>query len=420
MEQRSLSPGYLLAAVRQRKLVVLAIAILSLLAAIASDRLARPIYQAATSLLVVYHEEYTDFSADGRPTSNIRVGLDEAMGAELQILNSRSLKRDLVTALGPDRLYPPEEDGEAMLLGYPVPESVLAWVDGTRTLKARVQDWLTARLPDPKIGKPSEPPAPLSPMERAGEMLSRDLQIRRIEGTNTIALNFRHEDPGMAANTLNTLVDLFTERRRQFFQDSNNRETLREELATADARMRTAEEKLNAYMGQSRTVGLEAQVSLLLERRAKLAADLSDTRQLMTPAQRADIGARIAGIDREMETLNHNSQGLLRLQRERDTALKAFERLNGLAATMQLSDMLQRSRQPTIRVIDPALPPVRPQGLSSANRLGFGLLFGLLGGVMAAAALGPRRPLQPSVRQIESQLGAPVLAVLEFRPDRVS
>ncbi|WP_448204595.1 hypothetical protein [Azospirillum sp. sgz302134] len=421
------------AAIWQRKFMVMAIGLVSvLLCAFFTSFYPRP-YQAETSLLMVYHEEYADRSTDGRLDSPIRVGLAEALGTEMQILNSRALKMELVERLGPARLFPEAVKPPSMIAtlferawlsvtGQPFDPAALraqavATVDDLLKragVSAFAQDAATdGESPEEGPAKPV-----LTPEQAALEQITANMNIRRIEGSNIITIQYTHADPEVAALTLNKLVELFRERREQLFADAKGRAFETEEQAAAE-QLRKIEEKLNGYVRSSQSVGINDQISYLTEERAGWLRTLADPGKLLTPERRSEIRARIGQIDGQLQGLMRNAQEIQRLRFEYDMAQKTYQTYRSTLEGSRITDTLRQVRQPTIRVIDPAVPPARPIGLSAKVMMGLALLIGLLAASILAAILGPRRralPGMPSVRAIESKLKIPVLATFDHRP----
>jgi succinoglycan biosynthesis transport protein ExoP len=159
--------------------------------------LATPVFTAQTRLLILPGDDYIfrgSAVGDGAVQTFDRA---QIVNAEMEILKSKDLQEQAVRVIGLGRVYP---------------------------------------------GTPDDRPG----MDQALEKLGGDLTIENVPASNVIDLRFRHQNPQISAELLNTLVDLYVKRRREIFGRSDVKAILDQE---ADLR--------------ARLTGVEAEVSQL-------------------------------------------------------------------------------------------------------------------------------------------------------------
>jgi uncharacterized protein involved in exopolysaccharide biosynthesis len=167
-------------------------------------------------------------------------------------------------------------------------------------------------------------------------------------------------------------------------------ERVREFLATTEKQAASDGETWRIERGEkatdlrSRIAALRGDIELLVkEERQRLLLEGSE-RRLALDARCDDLRKRRAGIDSELRSLDALEKGLGRLERERAAAAAALEACRARVEEARLSEGLDREKQISVRVIEEAVPPVIPSGLSRTMKLALGGAAGLLAGLAAA------------------------------------
>ncbi|PWC35993.1 hypothetical protein [Azospirillum sp. TSO35-2] len=422
MEQQTLTLRMALIAIWQRKLMIaLLTALIAGAASVVIYTLPR-LYQVESSLLLIYKEEYNSLSPTGRYDGGIRVNLAEAIGSEMQILNSRTIKAEVVDQLTPEGMFPSPPPtpslAERVWTAVGAPSLDLA------ALRNRAGEWLAQIGIDVASAAPTTAAGPAgaarpdaSPTEKAIERLTEGINIRRVEGSNIVMIRYTHPNPEIAATTLNTLVDTFRKRREEYFAKVDYA-PLQRQLEAAEARLRDIDGRMDRVIrASSNTVGLTEQVRVLTQSRIAIAQQLGDTRRLSTPEWRADLRDQLNKIDGQLAAAARSDQELQRLHFEHENAQKSYDHYRSMLESATTAETLRQAQAPTIRVVDRAFPPPKPTGLGPNTMAALALVLGTMLSMLLAMGLGPKQRVltaPPTIREIERQLKVPVLAVIEY------
>lgn len=198
--------------------------ILSVLVAYALSLLNKPVYEAKSTVLVKLGREYLVRAESGdRMPPTLSVDRDAIISSELQILSSKELRDKVVGELQVAKIYP-------------------------ELLLAPIQ----------------------RPADVAAARLEQDLKTAKVKNSNVIEISFRHENPQVAAQVVNTLVDRFREKHLQVFREPQSI-FLQQQLDKYSERLLSSEHALESFKRDHDVFSLEEQRSLLL--RQKMDAD---------------------------------------------------------------------------------------------------------------------------------------------------
>jgi polysaccharide biosynthesis protein PslE len=427
-------------------------------------------------LMINPGREYVYRPEFGEPVyTGSRYRLVEVVNAEIQILNSRDLKMEVINTIGLENIYP--------------------------TL-----------LTEDK------------PLEMAVQTFSKKLAIKSIIDSNVIQLAFTHQDPVITAKALNLLIEEYNQKHLDIYGNSAL-PFLEEQLRITEEQLKTAENELENYRQRYGVYDIDKQTELLLSQRSDLERTLNTVENEIKELEQKDIvlHAQMDAIPKnvpmytETKTDDINSESrarLLELQMEeqkllgkytensrlvqnirdeinsvknllasqgstntgmvrtgknpvleaieleslrlkaslqsllakRDVVKQQLEELNtqlreidtrqnkvrelerNLSATTKnhnaylekleeakSQSALDRMKSTSIRIVQSAEVPIKPLGLSLKLRLVLGMFFGLLAGVCLAfvAEISQRR--LSNAYAVEQRLQLPILTVL---PDR--
>jgi polysaccharide chain length determinant protein (PEP-CTERM system associated) len=182
-----------------------------------------PVYEASSTLLVKFGRENIYRSEVGERGSWISLGNEEMVNSEIQILTSLDLIEKVVKAIGADRLYP-----------------VMA---KAQRVRGRSEESLViATVPKFK----------------------GSLSVEGVKKSNAIQVSFEHENPQIAAQAVNLLVDFFKERHLQVHGDSNS-PFLGQQVLTYEKKLSDSENNLENFKQKYQVYSLPEQRGLLLQ-----------------------------------------------------------------------------------------------------------------------------------------------------------
>jgi uncharacterized protein involved in exopolysaccharide biosynthesis len=479
-----------------------AAAALVMLATIALALAIAPKFVATSSLLMLLGPEYTA-RIDAGQSSMTTAALDpeEVVKSELEILGGPALHAAVMRRIGLDRLYP-----DALRPPGPIGRALAEVADAVRDFCER-------------LGVPVAPRPPDDPVQLSLRRFERHLDLLALKDGNVIEISFRHEDPAVAADTVNALIALYLLRRTSIYSDAQShivaervqavladaaaadaalarfktahgisdfaaqRELLlrrRDDAARADAaataQIAGLDQRLAAIAAQlaalpdaiefyhdtdmaGRIANLKATVEALRAKQSELLTNYQpDSRPALDLAQAiAEQSAALAGLQRDrsatsdrigrnpardtidldrqhaeadraaaagardaaaaeqarldaqLHALDASEPELLILTRRQAVLEDDFRALSHLMQDRRMVEEAQARAAASVRVIEPALPPVQPTPLRLLILLGGGFLALVAGaGVVIVSEAARRTFLSPA--RLERQLQLPVLA----------
>ncbi|WP_186466857.1 GumC family protein [Azospirillum baldaniorum] len=220
----------------------------------------------------------------------------KSVDSEIRILESRRVIEDTLSALGPVTLFP--EIARPRLFGLLPADS------------------------------------PQDQLEKAIDKFKRRLQVEQQSSSNIVRLSFSHEDPDLAADTVNALADAYLKRRRAIF-DVPRSPFLASELARHSDQLKSIEGQIQALKSEYDIVDL-GQESLLAANQVDSIVQRRRQTQERQAALQAEVTAakkRLAALpervfdfrEQSNQTQNDDDRNvLLRLELERDRMASQF------------------------------------------------------------------------------------------------
>lgn len=346
-------------ALLRRRWIVAAACVLAVLAAFVITRMATPVYEARTTLLI------KDPGASGE-----RMFLDTGAAVvtrnqvqnSVQILRSRQVAEMAVARLG-DLLPPEERQG---------------WADR--------------------------------------------ISVQPVSNTDTLIVSVQHTDVRIAAAMANAVAESFIDLSRELNRSETTvaREFIEEQLQVAQAQLMAAEQALKAYREAGNAVLPSDETRTILNRLGDLEARLLDAQLAREDALRrgataeaAAYDARIATLQAEIEAASQRlaavperEMTLAALLREQTVLEQVFLLLRGRLEEVRIAEAMRTSN---VAVIDPAVPPTRPVSPRPMLNMALALFLGLFAGVAGALLLEFFDTTVKTPEEIGPLLGLPVL-----------
>jgi uncharacterized protein involved in exopolysaccharide biosynthesis len=212
-----------------------------------------PTYRAESRLLFKFGREniYRNEVGDDR-NQVVSLNSEEILNSESNILTSRDLIAQVVSAITVEQLYPD-------VAGHPT-------AGGTS-------------------------------LDVAVERFGKALKVDALKKSNVMEVSLEHKDPRMAARALTMLVEDFKAKHLQAYTDPKA-SFLEEQLADYDRRLRESQTQLEGFKRQQGLFSLEEQRTLLLKQRTELDTDLKATVNGI-----AQLQQQIAALSRQLQAV---------------------------------------------------------------------------------------------------------------------
>jgi uncharacterized protein involved in exopolysaccharide biosynthesis len=212
-------------------------------------------YETKASLMVKAGREYSYQSEVGGQGPPIYYTSEQLVNSEIEILTSPDLIERVVTTLGVQQIYP----------------------------------WLADSQPDDPVAV------------RAAVMAFHNaFAAKAVKNSNVVELVFRHQNPQMAAQALNLLIDLFKAKHLEVLSTPRS-SFLKEQFNYYEAKLHEAEEKLKTYQQKHRVFSLKEQRTLLLEQRREL-----DTSFKAAQNEIEQLQQKVKSFENQMATVARN------------------------------------------------------------------------------------------------------------------
>ncbi|HJV66438.1 MAG TPA: GNVR domain-containing protein [Geomonas sp.] len=284
------------------------------------------LYESKSSILVKIGREYLNRPELGNAGAGIWVSQEEMNNSEIQILTNRDLIKQVIAAIGVDKLYP-------------------------ELVK----------------GAPSKVP----PVEVAADLFSANLKVAAVKKSNVIEISFKNRDASIAARAVNTLVEKYTDKHLQVF--SGTKPAFMEEQLNAYAeKLRNTEDSLQKFKQQHGVFALDDQRKLLLTQRTDLDSSLKATEDSIAELQKrlgalkgqtrriSESDAGFTPTERDRIVIDARSK-LLTLQLEEQELLKKYTESNQLVVNIRkeikiVNSFLQEQEREISRKVKSANP----------------------------------------------------------------
>lgn len=176
-----------------------------------------------------------------------------------------------------------------------------------------------------KMQKAPETEQPLL-YEEAVDALRKDFYAGASPKNPVIRTGYKNEDPVVAADVLNTIIETYLEYRADLFS-RNSGEFLSGQRLAAEAKLETAEKNIELFLTENRIGDFETEKSAVANRHANVTDELGQVR-----VQQSDVDARLATtlqqlsmtaptIDLNRETTHEQQLFDLRMDRARLVAV---------------------------------------------------------------------------------------------------
>ena len=251
------SPRDILTALFRQKLIIFMVFIVTFLGVAAWVYSSKTLYQANSTIVLKFGRENIFRPEIGTLDQIVRAE-GSAVESEREILNSKDLIRRVVQAMGVENLYPE-------LLGP----------------SGKVEPWH---------------------IEAATSKMVGNLDSEASKGANLIKITFLHEDPKVAAQALNVVVELLKERHIQVFSDPKS-EFLLNRFKDYEKVLNNVEDNLQAFKRKNDLSSpLVGQRDRLLDQRSSL---VSRNQSIKNEVE--GLGVKITSLESQMQTIPKNA-----------------------------------------------------------------------------------------------------------------
>lgn len=207
-------------------------------------------FPASTRLLVKIGQEYVFDPILGEAGRGVTTQSDEMLQAEAELAASPVIAERVIEAVGLETLYP------------------------------RI-----AKAPFKAEGQAER---------RAIEAFAKDFSASASPRSSILRLTYRHEDPAIAAQTLNVAVDVYMAYRQEVF-GGGSAAALSEQREDIETRLAAANDAVRTFLAANRIADFEAETQSVL----KLIGDLNDQLAASTTSRREAEG-RAGGLQKQL------------------------------------------------------------------------------------------------------------------------
>lgn len=209
-----------------------------------------PTYEAASKILVKFGRENvyatTTQSQGGSGQIVFDTAREERINSEVELLKGRPLVSKVIADIGIDKIYPSKGSG---ILGTII--SSLKQALGRRELSAENQAIIA---------------------------FQKHLEVEAVKKSDVITVTFQHEDPDVAAQVVNRLVDRFIEYHVQVHQQPQSYGFFDEQVKLQADQLKNSENEFQAYRSKVNVAAVKEQREPLLKQISELELSLAKTR----------------------------------------------------------------------------------------------------------------------------------------------
>jgi uncharacterized protein involved in exopolysaccharide biosynthesis len=296
MNDQSLTPAQVRTVfyvIRKHKWKILTLFLSTVITVAVGSLLATPIYRASSRLLVKPGREDVYVSPTGGSPAIIDYSREgEKVNTEMAILTSPSLVVDLVNNLGVNRLF-----------DFP-----------DRTLKALLLK--KGILKDLKESEKREMP----PIEAIYKSVQDSLEVSSGPKSNVIDVSFDWPDPVIAANVVNTLVDLYMLQHVKVHTNPQTYDLLKAQAEKWEKELRKSEKDLEAFKRRHSITSLPQQKTMLLGRLSEI-----ESQRRATEGEIQETMEMIQSLQAEVSNLARNVRIEERVDSQQSSTLAALK-----------------------------------------------------------------------------------------------
>ncbi len=260
------------------------------------------------------------------------------------------------------------------------------------------------------------------------ETLQASLRVaEQGKATGVVELSLEGPDAARTAEVLNGIAKAYVRQNveRTSAAATKTLEFLESQLPALRATMDRAEGALNAFRSSNGTMDLSVEGGALLSRMTEMDKKISDAQvdaaelrqrytddfpALIAAEQRLrNLRAQRAALDDRMKSMPGLELESVRLMRSARLATDLYLTVQNRAQDLRI---VNAGWIGSVRVLEPAVPPIRPSSPKSGATLAIGLLLGIGAGIGAALA---RKGSEKGVQdpdEIEAGTGLPVLGAI--------
>ncbi len=310
---------------------------------------------------------------------------DQIFKSEAAILASKDLHQEVIETIGLDELYP---KGSFSGVTDPI-KSFLISVG----LKEPVEDDILEK----------------QRLASAVARFDRALDIVLEKESAVIKVSFKHKSPQMAAQTLDTLMKMYLEKRKELYLEPRLK-LAQDQADAAQKRALFAAGAIDDFKRAHQLHNLETQ-------RASLLAAKAEVEKQKISLDNPALDQKLAYYTRQLNELDKQEHRYTTLSQEVQIANDEYALAVHGVSEAKAFDALARQRIGSVRVIQNATVspfPIRLQPMIILSGVFLSALFAFC--VAAVSEFGRSGFLTPE--EVERTLGLPVLAVLSARRHR--
>ena len=348
--------------------------LLPMLAAILVSYIPSPKYKASSVLTVRLGAEFVyqpEVGSTPNSTQNsIPYDRDQIFKAEVAILSSDNLHTEVIQKLGIDTLFG----------NVPLADSY---------------DATTEPAPIDKLA-----------LEKALVKFNKRFDVKLEKESSVITVYFEHKDPAVAVQVLNTLLDIYMEKRKALYLEP--RVALAKEHAE-NARMK-AQQTQNIVESYKRSHNIFA----LQDERAGLMQQRNDVERQLANINSAALDQKLNDLDTKLDRLNKMESALGLLEHDASVAADEFAGSSHRLSEATAYEDLERAHTGSVRIIQPPSAPAEAKNLQPIIiAVGFVLsvlcmvVVGILTDILTSGFATPE--------QLERVTGMPVLSAVARR-----
>jgi uncharacterized protein involved in exopolysaccharide biosynthesis len=213
-------------------------------------------------------------------------------------------------------------------------------------------------------------------IEQAVTNLRKNTTIGAVKNSDVINVSFRHTDPQMAANVVNTLVSLYLDRRLQVHKNPESYTFLRDQSEIMENELKRSAESLNRFKKEHDVTSLQEERTVLLKQQADLRTKVVELelkeRELLTKytdesrlvqGVRDEIGLvrnKLGELERRQTRLNQIEREFNQLQQEVEVDRENFRLYLTKFKESRILSSTDPGKISTVSVIEPAQAPLKP------------------------------------------------------------
>ena len=209
-----------------------------------------PTYEATAKILVKFGRENvyatTTQSQSGSGQIVFDTAREERINSEVELLKGRALISKVVADIGVQNIYPESDPG-----------LIKSFLDTLKQILGRKK---------------------LSATDSAILLLQKGLDVEAVKKSDVITISFQDEDPDMAAQVVNKLVDRFIEYHVLVHQQPQSYGFFDEQVKLQSDQLKNSENEFQAYRSKENVGALKEQRELLLKQISEIEMNLAKTR----------------------------------------------------------------------------------------------------------------------------------------------